>query len=170
MAKILIVYYSLAEKGKVTSEERVVNELESIFSKSHKVKKVLLESKKKLSLKEQFKLEKELTLNEEPSIVKGFDLVIIGSPIVGSLTSAPLVNCFLRGVGKSTESKVLPKFALFSTGVIPGFAIKKMQSLLSMNGIKPIESKTFTSIFEFDSKKIVEVKEFAEKLMEAVES
>jgi len=170
LAKILIVYFSSQSKEKLASEDKVANALESYFSKTHKVKKLLLQSKKKIELKDQFKLEKEIELTEESSPSIGFDLVIIGSPIVGSLTSAPLVNAYLRKIQKQIEKKMQAKYALFSTGIIPGLAIKKMQSLLSMKGIKPIESVTFTSIFDFDEKKMKEVTEFAQKLNQSLEN
>ncbi len=170
LAKILIVYFSSQSKEKLASEDKVANALESYFSKTHKVKTVLLQSKKKIELKEQFKLEKELELTEDSSPLTGFDLVIIGSPIVGSLTSAPLVNAYLRKIQKQTPKNNQVKYALFSTGIIPGLAIKKMQSLLSMKGLKPIESITFTSIFDFDDKKMKEVTEFAQKLNQALEN
>jgi len=169
LGKVLIVYFSSQSKENKTSEDKVADKLESIFSQTHTVKKVLLQSVKKLSLKEQFKLEKELKLNVDSDIVNEFDLVIIGSPTMGSLTSSPVVNSFLRALGKQSESKASPKYALFSTGIITGFAIKKMQSLLSMKGIKPIESASFTSIFDFNEKKMSEVVEFARKLSQIFE-
>jgi hypothetical protein len=170
LAKILIAYFSSQSKEKLSSEDKVANALETFFSKTHTVRKILLQSKKKIPLQDQFKLEKELELIEEGSIVNGFDLIVVGSPIVGSLTSAPLVNAFLRQIPKSSELVAPAKYALFSTGIIPGFAIKKMQSLLSMKGIKPIESETFTSIFDFDEKKMIEVTEFAQKLTQVLEN
>jgi hypothetical protein len=39
-----------------------------------------------------------------------------------------------------------------------------MQSLLSMKGVKPAQSEAFTSMFEFDSKKLTEIQTFFQKL------
>ncbi|MFA5125822.1 MAG: hypothetical protein WC462_02355 [archaeon] len=165
MGKALIVYFSSSEKGKQASEEKVVLELEKLFSdKKISVKKLLLEPKQKLSLNEQFKQEKDLELKQSIGQIKEFDFVIIGSPIVGSFTSAPLINLFIRTLPKFSENENKPLFVLFATGIIPGFGIKKMQSLLSMKGIKPAESTAFTSIFEFDDKKMAEVKKFFENI------
>jgi len=170
LEKALIVYFSSSEKGKQTNEEKVVLELEKLFSeKSFSVKKLLLESKKKLNLNEQFKQEKDLELKQSIEQVKEFDFVVIGSPIVGSFTSAPLVNSFIRTLPKFSENENKPLFALFATGIIPGFGIKKMQSLLSMKGIKPAESAAFTSMFEFDERKMVEVKKFFENILKKTE-
>lgn len=169
LVKSLIVCYSTSEKGKLTSEDKVVLELEKLFiEKKISVKKVFLQPTKKIDLIKQFKQEKELELDLETQQVikqiKEFDYVIIGSPLVGSFTSAPLVNLFIRDIPKMDSIKA-PVFALFATGIIPGFGIKKMQSLLSMKGIKPKESIALTSMFEFDAKKMAEVKEFFERII-----
>ena len=168
MGKVLLVHFSTSEKGKIVNEDRASLELEKLFiSNGYHVKKIHLETKKKLALKEQLKQEKNLELKDITPPLKGFDLVIIGTPIVGSLTSAPLVNVFIRNLPKqNNQSK--PLFALFSVGVMHGFELKKMQSLLSMKGIKPIEAKAFTSIFDFDAKKLIEVKQFYEKIVEQI--
>jgi flavodoxin len=171
LAKILVAYFSSSEKEKTSNEEKVALELNNFFTDKHySVKLISLKSKKDLSLKDQFKLEKELQLDEKIPDLSSFDIIIIGSPIVGSLSSAPIVNTFIRTIVKQNKETNSPKFALFSVGVLPGFAVKKMQSLLSMKGIKPIESVALASIFEFDSKKLLEVREFAQKVLEKVQN
>ncbi len=167
MGKVLIAYPLALEKKKPSNEDKVALELEKLFSsKSFLVKKIILEPKKKLAVKEQFKKEKSLELKKVP-VLSSFDLVVLGTPIVGSLTSSPLVNAFIRSIPKKAGASVQKqKFVLFSTGVLHGFELKKMQSLLSMKGIKPIDSKSFTSMFDFDEKKLFEVKQFFERFMD----
>ena len=161
------MYYSTAEKGKQTNEDKVALELSKIASENNFSVKVLsLQSKKLLKLKAQFKQEKDLELKQNIKSLKEFDFVFIGSPVVGSLTSAPLVNYFIRALPKQSPAQKKPVFALFVCGILPGFGLKKMQSLLSMKAIKPIESTAFTSMFEFDSKKLIEVKTFFSKVTE----
>lgn len=166
MKKALIIYYSEQEKGKISNEEKVAAELERIFKKAEfNVTKTLLETKKKMEMKLQLKMEKALELKEKIPPLTSFDLVIVGSPIIGSLTSAPAINTFLRQLPKNIKNQK-PKFVLYSTGILPGFAIKKMQSLLSMKGESILDSETFTSIFEFDSKKLLEVDKFYSRFMD----
>lgn len=164
LEKVLIVYYSTKEKNnnKITNEDKVVLELEKLFRVDGFLVNII-SLDEKMSLSEQFKKEKELVISQEIPKLSTFDYVIIGSPTVGSLTSAPLVNAFIRSIPKR-DNGPQPKFALFVTGIIPGFGMKKMQSLLSMKGIKPVESSIFVSMFEFESKKLAEVKEFYNKI------
>jgi hypothetical protein len=167
LGKVLIAYYSTSEKGKPSNEDKVVQALQKFIKEVNMPHKILLlEPKNKLPLKEQFKQEKNLELKEKVASLKGINYLIIGSPIVGTLTSAPLVNAFIRSLPKH-GTEINTKFYLFSTGILPGFALKKMQSLLSMKGIKSVESAAFTSMFEFDSKKIDEVKKFFNKIQES---
>ncbi|MBT4596843.1 MAG: hypothetical protein HOC95_02585, partial [Candidatus Diapherotrites archaeon] len=57
------------------------------------------------------------------------------------------------------------KFALFATGIgLPGTAIKKMTSLLSMQKGKVVATQVFSSIFEFDEKKLREVNKLLEQI------
>jgi hypothetical protein len=166
LKKALIIYYTEAEKGKVANEEKVAAELEKLFKKANfAVTKALLQTKKKMEMKLQLKMEKALELKEKAPQTASFDIVVVGSPIIGSLTSAPAVNSFLRQLPKSPKNQKT-KFVLFSTGVIPGFANKKMQSLLSMKGANVIDSETFTSIFEFDNKKMQEVDKFYSRIIQ----
>lgn len=167
MAKILVVYYKEElPKNKQPNIEKVVLTLEkSLVDRNNLVTKLSLEGKTKLKLKEQFKKEKELELGIALPDLSVFDAIVIGSPILGSLTSSPLVNVFIRSI---TESSQKNKFFLFVTGIVPGFGIKKMQNLLLMHNIKPTESTSFTSIFDFDSKKLEEVKKFAELINERI--
>ena len=170
LGKIIIAYCSASEKNKHSNEEKVALELEKLFAgKGFHVKKMLLAPKKKMGLKEQFKDEKKLQLKEGITSFAGTDFVILGSPTVGSLTSSPLANTLIRSLPKISKGAKKPFFALYSTGIIQGFAIKKMQSLLSMKGITPVESASFTSIFEFDAKKLLEVKTFFERMLAAAD-
>ncbi len=167
LAKALIIYYSESQKNKPGNELKVAMHLEKrLVEKNFEVTLFKLETEKKIGLSQQFKREKSINLKENISNINDYKLVIIGSPIVGSLTSAPAVNAFLRGIDQEKANN--SKFAIYATGIIPGFAQKKMSSLLSMKGIKPIESAVFTSIFEFDGKKIKEVDEFFNKIIEKI--
>ncbi|VVB75342.1 Uncharacterised protein [uncultured archaeon] len=170
MGKVLIAYPLALEKKKPSNEDKVAMELtRHFFAKSFSVKRITLEPKKKLSVKDQFKNEKTLELKAGPSQLSSFDIVVLGTPIVGSLTSSPLVNAFIRGIPKKTGAGAKKqKFVLFSAGVLHGFELKKMQSLLSMKGIKPIDSESFTSMFDFDEKKLFEVKQFFERFMDKI--
>jgi len=164
--KVIIVYSSISEKKKLSNEDKVALELTKLFSsKSFLVKKIVLQPQKKIDVKGQLKNEKILKLKDNVPPLSSFDLVVLGTPVVGSLTSSPLINAFIRSIPKRTGSQK-PKFVLFSAGVLHGFELKKMQSLLSMKGIKPIDSQVFTSIFDFDEKKMIEVKHFFERFMD----
>mgnify|MGYP005841350259 CR=1 FL=1 len=167
LVKVLIVYYSESQKGKQGNEVKVASRLEKRFiEKNFEVTVFKLEIEKRLGLNQQFKREKSISLKQNIPNVSDYKLVIIGSPIVGSLTSAPAVNAFIRGLDQEKVSD--SRFAIYATGIIPGFALKKMSSLLSMKGIKPIESAVFTSIFEFDDKKMREVDQFFDKVIEKI--
>ena len=164
---MLIAYSSTTDKKRISNEDKVALELEKLFSsKSFSVKKLILESKKKIAQKELFKNEKNLELKEKIPQLSSFDIIILGTPIVGSFTSSPLVNVFIRSLPKATPQKQF--FVLFSTGVLHGFELKKMQSLLSMKGIKPVDSQAFMSMFDFDEKKLAEVKQFFERFMDKI--
>ena len=166
MKKALIVYYKENEKAKHSNEEKTASELEKLFiEKGFYVKRELIEPSKKFGLKEQFRTEKEMKLKSKPPSIEGFDFVVIGTPIVGSFTSSPIINAFIRSIPKKKAPKKTA-FVLFATGIIPGFALKKMQSLLSMNGIKTLDAEAFTSIFEFDDKKLADVRKFFFRVME----
>lgn len=161
MANFLIAYYDLGEVRKVSEKIKQVIENNKVEdNKNNKVEdnKVELFSIKvdsDLVLKEQFKNEKELNLLKKIS-TKKFDYIIIGTPII-SFTSVPAVNIFIRQL-KGVSNK---KFILFATGIgLPGKAIKKMTSLLSMKKGKVVASKVFSSIFEFDERKLLEVEKF----------
>lgn len=149
--KVLLAYYPF---GEVT---KVINTAEKIFSKKgFEITKYCVQLKKELSMKEQKKNEKVLQLKEKPKSVKQYDLIVLGTPIV-KLSSVPAMNVFIRAV-KDAQGK---KFVLFATGIgLPGKALKKMNSLLSMKGAKVIASDSFMSIFEFDSKKLLETENF----------
>lgn len=150
MANFLIAYYNMGEVKKTVTKMS-----EGLKEKNHYVETFDLVLDTSLDLKNQFKKEKELSLKNKINIKK-FDYIIIGTPII-SFTSVPAVNIFIRQLDK-IENK---KFILFATGIgLPGKAIKKMGSLLSMKKGKVIESKVFSSIFEFDEKKLNEAKKF----------
>ena len=168
MGKVLVAYYSTSEKNKTTNEDRIVSELSKLFhSKGFAVKKLLLAPKKNINLNKQFKQEKTIELKEKLPPMKGLDFLVVGTPIVGSLSSAPLVNAFIRLISKDKKSLgKFPKVVLFSSGIIHGFELKKMASLFSMFGIKPVDSQAFTSIFDFDEKKLVEIRNFFERFIQ----
>lgn len=174
MKKALIIYYKENEKTKYSNEEITACELEKKFAeKGIIVKKFELtpvkisgNGKKERFLPREKKQGKEIEIkfNKKPPIVSGYDYVIIGSPIVGSLTSAPAVNAYLRSIPKNSQNQN-KVFALYTTGIMPGFALKKMQSLLSMNGIKASHLESFTSIFEFDTKKKLEIERYFKRII-----
>jgi flavodoxin len=166
--KALIAYYSTTEKEKPSNEDKVAWEFEKIFKeKKFAVTTLSLKPKKQISLAEQFKQEKELELENSIHSFDSFDLVFIGTPIVGSFTSAPAVNAFIRDLPKTSQ---IPKakIILFSVGVLHGLELKKMQSLLSMKALKILEKHSFTSIFDFDEKKLAEIRPFVENILEKI--
>ncbi|MCX6803968.1 MAG: hypothetical protein NTY48_05370 [Candidatus Diapherotrites archaeon] len=165
--KALIVYCTASEKNKPSNEEKTANFLvESLLKKNIKAKKLLLEPAKNIGLKQQLKKEKEFKLKTKIPLLNEYDFVFIGTPIVGPLTSSPIINTFLRLIPKDAGKNSKPIFAIYSTGIIEGFALRKMQSLLSMKGIKVAKTQSFTSIFEFDSKKLFEVGKFLEEVLQ----
>jgi len=157
MKKILLAYYSLGEVPKV------VLRAEKLFlDLGIEVQKLSIETKPLMNIKKQKKLEKTLALREVPPSLEGFDLVILGTPIV-HFSSIPAINVFIRSLPQCENTK----FILFATGIgLPGSAIKKMKSLLSMKGAKVVASQSFVSIFEFDSKILGEVEEFFRGIIE----
>ena len=171
MTKALIVYYSehhSSEKNKISNEEKVVNELKKLFEEKKISSQVLLlEPLKKLHLKDQFKKEKEIKIKTVIPDLSSYSCIIVGSPVVGAMTSSPVINSFIRQIDFS-KSKNKPVFGIYSTGIISGFELKKMTSLLSMKGVKPVLSESFNSMFDFDSKKLAEIKEFFDKFVEFI--
>lgn len=169
MKKVLIVYCRENEKSRFSNEEKTASEIEKNFAaKGFAVKKAPIYPEKKLGIREQFRTEKGIKFLPKPPQAEGFDFIVIGTPIVGPITSSPIINAYIRELPKKMPRKK-PYFVLFSTGVIPGFALKKMQSLLSMHGIKALDSEAFTSIFEFDDKKLSEVAKFFDRFTEKAE-
>jgi flavorubredoxin len=158
MKKAFIAYYSFGEIEKVA--QRIEKKLleQEISSEIF-----LIEDKRRFSLKEQFKKEKELELNKVIPFLNDIDYLFVGSPVI-SFSSAPIVNTFLKGLD---EKELLhKKVYLFATGIgLPGSAIKKMRGVLSMKGIEVTADKVFSSIFHFDEKKLKEVDEFINKKM-----
>ncbi|MDD4251260.1 MAG: hypothetical protein PHX27_03655 [Candidatus ainarchaeum sp.] len=151
---VLIAYYPLGEIIKVAKK------FEELFKKND-VKVILYDTNvdKKICLKKQFKKEKQLSLEKEIPSLKNVDLILIGTPII-SFTSVPAINIFIRSLPNLNNKKIV----LFATGIgLPGNAIKKMSSLLSMKNANVIDSQVFFSIFEFDSKKMLEIENFFNK-------
>jgi flavodoxin len=168
--KTLLVYYTEHHHNnhKPTNEDKVALELKRLFEeKKYTIDVLPLESTKKLHLKDQFKKEKEIELKTNIPNLSNYKCIIIGTPIVGAMTSSPIINSFIRQIKfEKTNSK--PQFAIYSTGIMHGFELKKMTSLLSMKGIKPINSECFSSMFDFDSKKLNEVKLFFDRFIELI--
>jgi len=159
MKTALIAYYNAGETPKVA------HELGKLFSSggfSPKLREI--EPAVKMDLKKQFKKEKSLKLKGALGRINEFDVIVIGTPVV-SFTSVPAVNVFIRALPKSPKTKVI----LYATGIgLAGMTIKKMQSLLSMKGFKVIDSQFFSSIFEFDSRKLLEVGKFFERFSKSI--
>lgn len=156
--RVLIVYFPL---GEIT---KVVDLFNSLFLKNNH-ECIIFEPivTNYFDLKKQFKHEKKLVLDKIPNIKK-FDLILIGTPII-SFTSAPAINTFIRLLPKIKNKKIV----LFATGIgLPGNAIKKMSSLLSMKEANIVDTQVFSSIFEFDSKKMLEVEKFFERFLEKI--
>jgi len=155
MSKALITYYSLGEAPKIAQRLKVN------FEKKHfKVIIKKIELKEEMEIKKQFKKEKKLELTSIIKSASQYDVIVIGTPIV-SFTSMPAVNAFIRSLPKIDNKKVI----IYATGIgLPGRAIKKMSSLLSMKGAKVIGSKVFSSVFEFDERKLKEVDVFFDSL------
>ena len=155
MGKVLIAYYPL---GEIT---KVANRIKTNFENNKKdvdLKEITLTQD--LDVKKQFKKEKKLELKTIIKSVSKYDLIVIGTPIA-SFTSVPAVNAFIRSLPKMEKKKVI----LFATGIgLPGRAIKKMSSLFSMKGVTVVGGKVFSSIFEFDEKKLKEVDEYFNSL------
>jgi len=159
MAKVLIAYYPSGETTKVA--ERFNLNFKNINFKSELKEIKLIED---LEMRKQFKREKKLKLLNEITSLSKYDLIIVGTPIV-AFTSVPAVNAFIRSLPKFENKKVI----LYATGIgLPGKAVKKMSSLFSMNGGKVIGSKVFSSIFDFDEKKLKEVDVFFETLKKEI--
>ncbi|MFA5358064.1 MAG: NAD(P)H-dependent oxidoreductase [archaeon] len=153
MKKALVAYYSVGEAHKVS--ERLLE----LFGKNgfETVKKVI-ELEKSSQQPKQSCEEKGLELKSGVKSIADYDVIVIGTPVF-SFSPAPAVSLFIKSL-PNCEGK---KFVLFSTGIgLSGTTIKKMQSLLSMKGGKVVASESFSSIFEFDSKKLVEVEKFFE--------
>ncbi|MDD3083678.1 MAG: hypothetical protein PHP82_01515 [Candidatus ainarchaeum sp.] len=156
---VLIAYYHL---GEIT---KVVDKFDSLFKKK-KINCIKFQAnvKQELDLKKQFKIEKKLSLLNPIPQIKNFDLIIIGTPII-SFTSVPAINIFIRSLPELKNKKIV----LFATGIgLSGNAIKKMSSLLSMKNANIIDFQVFSSIFEFDSKKMLEVEKFFKKFFEKI--
>ncbi|MBT4191743.1 MAG: hypothetical protein HOE11_00385 [Candidatus Diapherotrites archaeon] len=155
MKCVLLAYYPLGEVPKVIIKLAALLKENKI---NVKTEELILEED--LSMKKQFKLEKKLVLKNKIPSLKSFDLIVIGTPIV-SFSSVPAINIFIRSLPKVAEKK----FALFATGIgLPGTAIKKMTSLLSMQKGKVVATQVFSSIFEFDEKKLREVNKLLEQI------
>ncbi|MEI7961082.1 MAG: hypothetical protein WCI04_01985, partial [archaeon] len=144
MKKALIVYCKENYAAKTSKEEKTAQEFEKLFKeKGFFVKRTLIEPKTKLDKKKIKKNENLIEFKSNPPSVNEFDFVVIGTPIIASLKSSPIINAYIKSLPKNkTNSK--QKYVLYATGIIPGFAIKKMQSLLSMSGIKTLDTENFT--------------------------
>ncbi len=152
---ILIAYYTNSDA------EKVAKRLESLFvQEKHSVKfDAIISKKNEEDHKAQEKLGNNLKIKNFIGSAKKFDLIIVGTPFF-YLLPIPAVKVFLRELKDCKEKK----FILYATGIgLPGSSIKKMQSIVSMQGGKVIASETFTSIFDFDEKKLKEVDAFFEK-------
>ncbi len=150
---ILVAYYPLGEASKIAKRFEEVFKTRNIGVDLYPI---CVEEK---DIKKQFKTEKQLILENPIDSIKKYDLIIIGTPII-SFTAVPAVNVFIRNL-PTTKDK---KFCLFATGIgLPGKAIKKMSSLLSMKSAKIIDTHVFSSIFEFDARKLKEVDAFFAK-------
>ena len=162
MKKVLITYYPSDETPKVAERFKKL-----LSDSKFKVVVKTIEPKKNLTPKEQLKVEKTIELKNLIKSMNDYDLVIIGTPVF-SFSPMPSVSAFIRSIPKSPKSSK-KKFVLFSTSIgLPGTTIKRMQSLLSMKGGKVLDSESFSSIFEFDEKKLKEVDSFFERFKDSI--
>jgi flavorubredoxin len=156
--EILVAYYPLGEVSKIAKK----------FEELAKARKINIDLYQirtdQTDIKQQFKTEKQLVLNDPLKSTKKYDLILIGTPII-SFSSVPAVNVFIRTLANAKNKNI----CLFATGIgLPGKAIKKMSSLLSMKSAKVIDTQVFSSIFEFDSKKLKEVDVFFERFIKKI--
>jgi flavodoxin len=155
MNKVLIAYYPLGETEKVAKKMSEV-----LLKNNFEVDIEVISLQQEMSIKEQFKKEKILSVNSKISSLSKYSSIIIGTPIV-SFTSVPAVNAFIRSLPELGQIKCV----FFATSIgLPGKAIKKMSSIVSMKNGIVVEGKVFSSIFEFDSRKLREVEIFVEKI------
>ena len=155
MQNVLIIYYPLGEVSKVAQRMKNIFEKEKLIVDTEEIT-----LKKEMTLNAQFKKEKKLELTNKIKSFSKYDLIVIGTPII-SFTSVPAVNAFIRSM-EHIENK---NFILYATSIgLPGKGIKKMTSLLSMKKATVVAFKVFSSIFEFNEKKLKEVDLFVESI------
>lgn len=159
MKKALVAYYPSGETP------RVVEKLsERLAEAGFEVTKKIIELEKPFRPPEQLKEEKSLVLKSGVKSLADYDAIIIGTPVF-SFSPVPAVSLFIKSLPDCRGKR----FVLFSTSIgLAGTTIKRMQSLLSMKGGKVIASESFSSIFEFDSKKMLEVEKFFETFFEKI--
>lgn len=154
---ILIAYYS-----KTGATEKVAAVLQQALEKKHRVTLFRLRPVQELKAHEYKKNEKDLPLQQPLPGLKGFDLVVVGTP-VWNFCPTPIAVSYLR---KALGAKG-KRFALFATcTALPGTTIKRLGSILSTKGATVVDSLTIRSVFELDEKKLQEAERFAERLLQ----
>ncbi len=156
--KVLVAF-----QGDSGSNTKVAEQLKKSFEAKGwivELQPVLPKEKKKwFHHIKDFRKNKKVELKKAVTDVKKFDLIVVGTP-VWTYKPTPVITTYLRSL-ENTKGK---KFVLFVTCVgIPGTTIKRMSSILSTKAAKVQGSFVIRSIFTLDEKKLVQVKEFAEK-------
>jgi flavodoxin len=153
---ILIAYYS-----KTGTTERVAVALQQQLAlDKHSVKLEKIQPLKELKASHYKKMEKEVALKDPLVDVKGFDLVLVGTPVWG-FSPCPIVSSYLRLL-QNAEGK---RFALFATcTVLPGTTMQRMSSVLATKGANVLGSIVVKSVFALNEAKLAEAKEFAIEL------
>ncbi len=153
---ILIAYYS-----KTGTTEMVAVALQqqlALDGHSVKLEKILPLKEEKAS--HYKKMEKDVALKDPLVDVKGFDLVLVGTPVWG-FSPCPIVSSYLR-ILRNAEKK---PFALFATcTVLPGTTMQSMSGVLATKGANVIGNLAIKSVFALNEAKLQEAKEFAQEL------
>ncbi len=157
--RILIAYHS-----KTGTTEKVAFALQKALEKKHEVKVARISPEEELKAYQYKKNGKDLRLKDPVLDVKGFDLVIVGTP-VWSFCPTPIVLSYLRSL-RNAKGK---RFALFATcTALPGTTIHRMASILSTKSANVLESLTIRSVFELDEAKLEEARHFAERVQKSL--
>jgi len=151
-----------------SSSEKIAESFKKAFEAGgHSVEMLGVRARRKMRVYDyikEFRKKKRLELAPALNDVKSFDLVVVGTPIrriSGTFTPTPEMITYLRGL-KGARNK---RFVLFSTCVLTsGSSIKKMSNILTTKGAKIHDTITVKSIFELDEKKLLPVRQLAEKI------
>lgn len=156
---ILVAFYSRTGRTKAVAEE-----MARVFeSKKHSVKLHSITPAQILKAQDYCKNGKGIELVKPVLDLSGFDLILLGTPVWGFCPS-PILLSYLRQL-KMVRGK---PFAIFSTcTVLPGTTVKRISNILATKNARVLDSINVKSIFEFDKAKLLQARQFAEKLASA---